>query len=49
MVMIKLRYRTGLTENDLDGYNDQVKAAMSLTNASVPEITQARINEIVKM
>ncbi len=43
------RYRTGLTENDLSGYNDQVKQALSLTNASIPEITQARIQEIIKM
>lgn len=43
------RYRTGLTEKDLEGYNDQVKAALSLTNASVPEITQARVQEIIKM
>ena len=43
------QYRAGLTENDLEGYNDQVKQALSLTNASVPEITQARIQEIIKM
>jgi hypothetical protein len=33
----------------LEGYNDQVKAALSLNNASVAEITQARIQEITKM
>lgn len=42
-VIYVYRYRTGLTENDLEGYNEQVKAALSLTNASIGEITQARI------
>ena len=33
------QYRTGLTDRDLEGYNDQVKQALSLTNASISEIT----------
>ena len=43
------RYRIGLSDGDVSGYNDQVKQALSLTNASVPEITQARVQEIIKM
>ena len=43
------RYRIGLSDGDMSGYNDQVKQALSLTNASVPEITQARVQEIIKM
>ena len=43
------RHRTGLTDKDLEGYNEQVKQSFSLTNASIPEITQARVQEIIKM
>ena len=43
------RYRIGLSEGSMSGYNEQVKQALSLTNASIPEITQARVQEIIKM
>ena len=49
LLIICYRYRIGLSDGDMSGYNDQVKQALSLTNASAPEITQARVQEIIKM
>lgn len=37
------RYRMGLTSSDLEGYDDIIKQALSLNNASISEVTKSRI------
>ena len=38
----------GVTEKDLEGYNDLVKQSFHLVNGTIPEITKARMQEVVK-
>ena len=42
----KGQYRAGLSPEELSGYNDQVRQAFDLNNASETEIISARFREV---
>eukprot|EP00347_Sterkiella_histriomuscorum_P015955 403355050 len=45
----KSQYRNGLTETDLEGYNEEVKQSFNIINGSYHEVYQARAHEIINI
>lgn len=43
------QFRAGLSKSELEPYNDEVKQAFSLNNASEVEITKARFRQVRDM
>ena len=46
--LLKHSYKAGFTAEDLEPFNDMVKKALKLTNATPYEITQFKVEQAIK-